>query len=172
MIRKAFIALAVIMMGALAAPIYAHSQKAAITRVLFNPRTENLEIMHRFFLHDAEHAVKAIFGGDADIIGSEKTRAQFAAYVHERFEVQDGAGDDLALQLLGHEVEGKFLWVYQETPAPKTKALTMKHNALRDLWPSQINTVNVEGEHGIRTARFQGSVEIVTVDLTNQDHQH
>ena len=35
----------------------AHQQKIAITTVLFNPRTENIEIMHRFNLHDAEHAV-------------------------------------------------------------------------------------------------------------------
>ncbi len=39
----------------------AHQQKIAITTVLFNPRTQNIEIMHRFNLHDAEHAVKALF---------------------------------------------------------------------------------------------------------------
>lgn len=46
--------------------VSAHQIKAAITTVLFNPRTENIEVMHRFNLHDAEHAVKALFDKRAD----------------------------------------------------------------------------------------------------------
>ena len=51
----------------------AHQQKIAITTVLFNPRTENIEIMHRFNLHDAEHAVKAMFKKTADILDDKDT---------------------------------------------------------------------------------------------------
>ena len=52
----------------LAAPLSAHQQKEAITRVLFNPRTGNIEVMHRFLLHDAEHAVKELVDAKADIL--------------------------------------------------------------------------------------------------------
>lgn len=154
-------------MGAVSAPIYAHSQKAAITRVVFNPRTSNLEIMHRFLLHDAEHAVKEIFGGDADIIGMPETRIQFAEYVHNRFSITNGSNQKLELTLIGNEVEGKFLWVYQEVTIPNTKSLTIEHNALRELWPSQINTVNIEGNSGLKTATFAGAVELLTITLDN-----
>ncbi len=59
----------------------AHQIKAAITTVLFNPRTENIEVMHRFNLHDAEHAVKALFDKHADIMDDIETQQQFADYV-------------------------------------------------------------------------------------------
>ena len=58
----------------------AHQIKAAITTVLFNPRTENIEVMHRFNLHDAEHAVKALFDKHADIMDDIETQQQFADY--------------------------------------------------------------------------------------------
>ena len=57
--------------------VSAHQQKTAFSTILFNPRTENIEIMHRFRVHDAEHAVKEILGKNADIIGSKKTQNQF-----------------------------------------------------------------------------------------------
>ncbi|MBN7828151.1 hypothetical protein J0A66_23230, partial [Bowmanella dokdonensis] len=87
--------------------------------------------MHRFYLHDAEHAVKEIFGKEADIIGSEQTQRQFAEYVAERFALMRD-GQALPLGAVGFETEGKFFWVYQETPTPVTlEALSVKHNALR-----------------------------------------
>lgn len=157
-------------MGAVSAPIYAHAQKAAITRVVFNPRTTNLEVMHRFLLHDAEHAVKEIFGGDADIIGSADTQQKFAEYVHERFSITNADNEKLELELVGHELEGKYIWVYQDVKIPAVTSLTIEHNALRELWPTQINTVNVEGKKGLKTATFSDSVELITINLDGVHH--
>ena len=78
------LALIVLIMGAFTTNLYAHQQKAAITKVLFNKNTGNLEVMHRFFLHDTEHAVQALFDRSADILNSEKTQQQFADYVVDR----------------------------------------------------------------------------------------
>lgn len=144
----------------------AHQQKAAITKVLFNPRTQNIEVMHRFILHDAEHAVRRIFGGSADIINDAETQAKFAAYVRERFGLIDESGTDLPLKPVGFETERGFFWVYDETPIkPEMGSITIRHNALRDLWPDQVNTVNIEGLDAIKTATFQGSVELLSLDL-------
>ena len=96
----------------------AHQQKIAITTVLFNPRTKNIEIMHRFNLHDAEHAVKAMFKKTADILDDKDTQARFASYVANRFVLFDAQNDSLPLNLVGFEVEGKHFWVYQETAQP------------------------------------------------------
>ena len=52
----------------------AHQQKSAISTISFNAKTHNIEIIHRFRMHDAEHAVKHIFGKNADIIKSDKTK--------------------------------------------------------------------------------------------------
>lgn len=152
-----------------AAPAGAHQQKEAITRVLFNPRTENIEVMHRFLLHDAEHAVKKLRNGDADILGSPADRAYFSKYVHRHFAIADQDGRNLPLNPVGFEIEGRFLWIYAETEIPENvESLTVSHSALLDLWPEQVNLVNVERDGVVRSATFtQGSWEL-TIGLANQ----
>ncbi|MBU3020280.1 DUF6702 family protein [Aestuariibacter sp. A3R04] len=150
--------------------VHAHQIKAAITTVLFNPRTENIEVMHRFNLHDAEHAVKALFDKSADILDDTATQQAFADYVALRFDLLDADDSPLSLKTLGYEVEGKFFWVYQETAQPPVLGgLKIRHDALRDLWPAQINTLNVEGQGDIKTLTFRDNVELLSVEF---GHHH
>jgi uncharacterized protein YcfL len=145
---------------------HAHQQKAAISSVLFNPRTTNIEISHRFYLHDAEHAIKKIFGGDADIYRSIESQQKFANYVTERFAMFDQHEKRVELSSVGFELEGKFFWVYQETAQPpELQGLSIAHHALRDIWPEQVNTINVEGKGDVRTLTFEQSVELLTVEF-------
>jgi len=148
----------------LAAPhAIAHQQKSAISTVSFNPNTHNIEVMHRFSIHDAEHAVKHIFGKNADIIGSKKTQDQFNNYINKHFEIfTDGSA--LQLTAIGYENNGQFFWVYQEAAQPPAlKTLSIRHNALQEIWPSQVNTVNIEGKGKLQTMIFDDSVELLKV---------
>lgn len=148
----------------LSSPLLAHQQKAAISTVLFNPQTSNMEVSHRFYLHDAEHAVKRIFGKKADILASEKTRQQFADYVQERFAMYNQDDKQIALKAVGHEIDGKFLWIYQETAQPTNlQNLQIRHDALRDIWPSQTNTINVEGKGKLQTLTLEGNVKLAEI---------
>ena len=147
----------------------AHQQKAAITRVLFNERSGNIEVMHRFYLHDAEHAVRELFGKDADIIKDEMTRARFSDYVNERFAMR-ADGEALELTPVGYEIEGRFFWVYVETAIPETLAtLSMQHRALRDIWSAQSNLVNVERQGQVRSMRFAGEADLLSIDIQTSD---
>jgi hypothetical protein len=142
----------------------AHQQKSAISTILFNPRTENIEIMHRFRVHDAEHAVKEIFGKDADIIDSKKTQEQFGNYVHQRFNLFDSDEQPMSLKMVGVELDGQFFWVYQETADSMQTTqynMTIRHDALRDIWPEQVNTINVEGKGKLQTLTFTDSIELL-----------
>ncbi|XOV80497.1 MAG: DUF6702 family protein [Aestuariibacter sp.] len=155
--------------GALCAPTFAHQIKTAISTVLFNQRSGNLEIMHRFYLHDAEHAVHHVFDKNADIISDSKTQQRFAEYVSDRFSIE-AEESKLPLLSVGFEIEGKFFWVYQEAPLPENVSeLTVAHNALRDIWPDQINTVNIErqvsGERAVDTVTFRDAVELLKVEF-------
>lgn len=146
--------------------ISAHQQKTSFSTVLFNPRTENIEVMHRFRVHDAEHAVKEIFGKDADILDSTETQEQFGDYVSKRFSLYDSSEQLLPLKMVGVEIDGKFLWVYQETTQPtKMENMSIRHNALRDLWPKQVNTINIEGKGKLQTLTFADSVELLTLSF-------
>jgi hypothetical protein len=146
-----------------AGPVPAHQKKEAITTVLFNPRTGNIEVMHRFLLHDAEHALRQLLGPSADILDSAQSRKSFEYYVHERFFLSDQDGEELRLATIGHEIEGRFIWIYQEASIPESiESLAVIHGALRDLWPEQVNLVNVERDGTLKSARFeQGATEIV-----------
>lgn len=158
--------LAIIITGAFTAPVFAHQQRAAITKVLFNKNSGNLEVMHRFYLHDAEHAVQMLFDKKSDIRNSAKTQELFANYVGNRFAIKPLDGDELKLTPVGHEIERIYFWVYQEVKAPENiKGLEMIHNALRDIWTDQVNTVNIEGQGDLRTATFDGDVELLSVEF-------
>ena len=145
-----------------AAGAQAHRMHVAMTTVLFNDRTERIEVMHRFFLHDAEQAVTQIFGPNASLLDSIEDRQRFAIYVHERFLLQDvrkakdAKASRLPLVLKGSEVEGEFIWVYQALAyqQPRLDGLIIMDTTLRELWPDQVNTVNVERDGKVQTVRF------------------
>lgn len=152
---------------AMAGAATAHQQKEAVTRVLFNPRTGNIEVMHRFLVHDVEHALEQVEGRAADILASARDRERFAAYVHERFSMEDQDGQALTLSPVGVELDGKFLWVYAETPARAgIVKLSIRHGALRDVWRDQVNLVNVERGGVVRSAIFSGPATEAEVPLT------
>jgi hypothetical protein len=144
----------------------AHQQQAALTRVLFNARSGNLEVMHRFLLHDAEHAVRALLDREADLLASAPAREQFASYVQERFSLLGDEGNPLPLRYVGQEVEGPFLWIYQELPIPAgLSTLGVIHDALRELWPQQNNLVNIERDGRVQTLNFTGSTQWLSVSF-------
>lgn len=151
----------------MATPSFAHQIKAAITTVLFNPNTQNIEVMHRFKLHDAEHAVKALFQKDADILNDIATQEAFAKYARQRFALLDSDNNPISLDSVGFEIEGKHFWVYQETSKPPTLiGLKVRHDALRDIWSEQVNTLNIEGIGDVKTLTFSDSVNLLEVDFT------
>ncbi len=164
--RRTLIVISIVL-SSLAMPLPAHQMRAAMTTVLFNERTERIEIMHRFFLHDAEQVVGQIAGRGADLVGTADDRQRFAIYVHERFEIYAPDGERLALELRGTELDGEFLWVYQTLPfpAPRLSGLQISHRALRDIWDDQVNTVNVEHTGSVRTLTFRGAARRLSLSF-------
>ncbi len=144
----------------------AHQLRATITTALLNPRTGDIEVMHRVFSHDAEHALALITGRAADLVDDQEDRMRFAVYVHQRFTLE-GVGASLApLELVGAELEGDFLWVYQRTPiTPGLTGLRARFDVLRDVWPDQVNTLNVERQRQVRTLTFAGDTDWLEVEL-------
>lgn len=149
-----------------AMPIQAHKMKSAFTIVLFNERTNHIEVMHRFMLHDAEEAAWQLFDAKADIIADETTQAKFAAYVETKFEVQDNNGNVLPFSLVGYQNDAGYFWVYQELKIPQSIAgLRIRQDALREVWDEQFNIVNIEGRGPAKSLQFEGSEVWRTVSL-------
>lgn len=144
-----------------------HSRKAAITRVVLNERTGVIEVMHRFSLHDAEHAAPLIWPEeDNATMRTDVWQIAFASYVAERFSLRYVRGELVPLKLVGQEVEGEFLWVYQEAPLGDGLAFEVTHRALRDIWPTQANMVNFEFRGVVRTITFAAKESVKHIHLS------
>jgi hypothetical protein len=168
--RTALLTLLVLLCCLVPSLVTAHEQKTAVTRILFNDSTGNIEVMHRFFIHDAEHAAGVVFGRAQNLMESADSRKLFSNYVMNRFAIaaEDSRGEtaELNLQYVGEEIEGQFLWVYQEArQLQDVNALSVVHVALRDIWPDQANLVNVEKDGQIYSLSFADSVESLRVEL-------
>ena len=152
---------------AMVGPATAHPQKAAISQIYFNERSGQIEVAHRFTLHDAE-AAAATDGRRPDLIGDADARDRFAVHAAGQFSLMDEDGSALPLTLLGSEIEGGHLWVYQETAAPDAiNRLTIRNDVLRDQWPEQTNLVTIERGKVFRTLIFSDDTLTLTVSLAN-----
>ncbi|WP_371373325.1 DUF6702 family protein [Thalassotalea aquiviva] len=137
--------------------VFAHQQKEAYTTVLFNDRTGNIEVSHRFYLHDAEHALGKTLKKQGDLYASRETQQDFANYIQQQFRLADDKQRLLPLGSVGFEVEGKFFWVYQEIAKPDhINGVYIQMRALQDVWPGQINQINVD--HGGKTRSVRLSI--------------
>ncbi len=148
----------------------AHEQKTAVTRIFFNPATNNIEVMHRFLVHDAEHAAQQIFGAGQSLLESDQSRELFSSYVMNRFsmeaELSDGESNLLTLDYIGSEIDGQFIWVYQETPIIEgISGFGLVHMALRDVWPDQSNLINVDKQGQTLSVVFDDGAEFNFIRL-------
>ncbi len=137
----------------------AHQQKEAYITLLYNQNSGNLEISHRFLIHDAEHIFARLFDMKAldlsgDLIADQRTQSAFAAYIETKFELADENRQLIPLESVGFEVDGKYFWVYQETVMPEADELNLRHTALQTLWPKQTNHVNVERQGEVHSVRL------------------
>lgn len=135
----------------------AHQQQEAYTTLLFNPRSGNLEISHRFYSHDAEFVLSRHLQEPVNLTSSIEQRAEFLRYVAEAFEVRFGDQQPALLTNIGSELEGQYIWVYQEIPIPADICvLTVKMIAFHEIWPHHANHINVEVKSGVQSARLTG----------------
>lgn len=146
----------------------AHQQKLSYTSITHNSHTNNIEVMHRFLLHDAEHAVKKLFNKNADVIADATTRKQFATYVENKFHLKLFPTTSETLQMIGSEIDGSYLWIYQEMTMPETiHEVAISHSTLREIWSDQINRVNIELNENTETLIFTAhspAQQILTLD--------
>ena len=168
--RTVVLALLCLLCGLLPGLSAAHEQKTAVTRILFNDSTGNIEVMHRFFIHDAEHAAGLVFGETQNLMESADSRKLFSNYVMNRFAVaaenSQGELTELNLEYVGEEIDGQFLWVYQEIGRLQDiNALSVVHLALRDVWPDQANLVNVHRDGQIHSLSFVDSAESLRIEF-------
>ncbi|MDD8060169.1 MULTISPECIES: DUF6702 family protein [Shewanella] len=147
--------ISIVSLSLFAGNAFGHQQKEAYTSIVFNQRSGMLEIQHRFYLHDAEHAAQQVIDKNTDLIGDPVGREAFAYYAMSTFAMQDQQQQPLTLTYVGTELEGQYLWVYQETPITEDMdGFYLKMNTLQELWSEQTNHINVERNKHVTSVRL------------------
>lgn len=148
------------LLAGLALPARAHRAKAALTLITWNKAAGLLEVDHSLHAHDAEIALAQVGGVSAPDLSRLEDQARLALYVEGRFALTIPGGPPLALKLLGAEPDGDNIHIYQEVPLTAAPArLRVRNMILRDVFPVQINQVNIDmggGPDHIRTLTFLG----------------
>ncbi len=137
----------------------AHRMPMGMTTVTYNPATDSVEIVHRLHRHDAEEAMVQVIGEPGVDLLQLSVQARLALYTETHFQiarvVEGEVGDALPLQLLGAELDGDYVLVYQELSGRLPDEIAIRHDVLRDLFPDQVNQVNITTTSGIKTLVFK-----------------
>ena len=154
---------------ALAASVAAHRMPGSLSTVKLNPSTGTTEIIHRLHNHDAEFGVIASMNDRTISLDTLIGRAHLSLYVEERFllaTVEDGVvGAPLDIELIGAELDGEFVLVYQELRGELPAMIAVRNDILRDALPEQVNHVNISVGNDVRTLRFEGDDEWLVAHL-------
>ena len=164
--RKPAALLLTVLLGLWQSAGFAHQMQVAMTTISFKAASGTIEVIHRFYTHDTEQVLTELSGKQVDLVGDGDMQRQFGRYVSEHFQLTDQATGQLPLSLVGVELEGDFIWVYQETAIPaQLRELTVLNSALLDILPNQVNTVNVECGDVVSTLVFSGNIRIQTAAI-------
>lgn len=144
----------------IAAASLADRQPGSLTTIKANPNSGNTEIIHRLHGHDAELGIVTALGDRSLTLDKLIGRARLALYVEERFNIAlttvDGIGAPLDLELIGAEPDGEFVLVYQELKGQLPAQVAVRDDILRDVFPEQVNQVNVAAGGEVRSLTFRG----------------
>jgi hypothetical protein len=133
----------------------AHRLNAALTVVEVNLVRGTLDVTHRMYAHDLEHAF-SVGRVDLDWFEGREGRAILGRYCADRFTVEWGDSGVVPLAFLGTEVIGDLVYVYLDSPlsglspADGPVDVTVWSGLLQDVSRDQRNLVNLR-RSGITT---------------------
>ena len=141
------------MLTALTVSAFAHREPGILTTIEWNNSIERTEIIHRIHTHDAELGVAMVDNLPLLSVGNTEGMARIALYVENHFSILSEEGS-LDIELVGAELIGDYIFVYQEWIDPLSTNIFTKNEILREIYPLQINQVNIISEGNIRTLTF------------------
>ncbi len=121
----------------------AHRAPGSLTTIKWNEASGRTEIIHQLHIHDAESGVGTSLNITDLSVEDAEGRAHIAIYVEEHFHIKMGE-KELQLELIGAELSGNFILIYQEFPDRLTENILVHDSILRDMFPTQTNQVNIE----------------------------
>ncbi len=146
MSRRALLAaLPALLWGVTVRPAVAHRSHVTLSRLTANPRAGTWELVHAIHYHDAARVLALRAPGRGLDPASTEGRARLALEVESSFRILDPQGIPLTWQMVGAELAGDGVAVYQDAPAPTARGrFVVESHLLHDLFADQVNNVSVE----------------------------
>lgn len=136
---------------------HAHREKATVSKIEWSEKDGFLYVTHIFHIHETEVSLFKAGITQSAKFESLRARAQLALYVQDAFKLASLKGDSIELEVLGAEIEGRDVYVYQQVELPQAPdGLIIDCNLLRKFVPSQINHVDVNLAGQTRSLAFRG----------------
>lgn len=124
-----------------------------MTDIAVNPRTAEMEVVHRVFAHDLLEALGETGADAADYLATREGLAAVGAYAAEYFRMADAEGELYELHYVGAEVEGEFAWIYFVAPEPeRADSFIVDNDLLAGTFEDQVMMTNLRFDSHVRTA--------------------
>jgi len=123
-----------------------HKFYVSLTEVRYNTQAERFEVSMRIFPDDLDRALMERSGIRTQLateLEHEKADSLLQAYLLESFSIR-ADGQLVAVSYLGKEQESDAIWCYLESsPLPGPQSISIRHELLTDVFPEQVNIVQV-----------------------------
>jgi hypothetical protein len=147
-----FSIVAVMLMGSVSS-VMAHRAPGSLTTIKWNEESGRTEVIHRLHTHDAELGVGEL-GDIPDLsVMDVEGRAHIALYVEKHFHIKSSE-KALPLELIGAELSGDYILIYQELPDRLPQSILVHDSILLETFPAQINQVNIEDGDSVHSLLF------------------
>lgn len=143
--RRAFPAALLLLLPLLA--LARHAYHASITELRYNPAKRQVELSLKIFTDDLEKALSQGQAVPVHLDQQPRAGALAAAYLQRSLRLGTRPNESLPLQFLGMQHEQDAYWLYARVPLPPAKPLTslrLRQALLLDMFPDQMNIVNIE----------------------------
>lgn len=151
------------------APAFAHKVHAGATEVSLNPRTGEMEIVHRIFADDLMVAIGRDEADAEDVLVEPGGLDAVRDYVGANFRLGDPTGLLYELDYVGAEIDGEFAWIYFVSSPPQDESgFTVDNDLLADVLDDQVMMTNFRFNSLVRTAmQGEGQREPVRVSFAD-----
>ena len=143
--------------------VNAHKINAAMSVIDVSNDGTFVEVTHRLYAHDLEHALDLGNVG-IDFFQTKKGMELVKGYVLSRFVLQ-AKGKQTNLKFIGAEIDGDILYIYLEGTIEKSNIWEIDSNLLLDFDSAQTNYVNLHMNGTTQTLIFGAGQSIANIEI-------
>ncbi len=133
-------------------PGMAHRAHFSLTDMWWRVDRSTLEITHSIHLDDAMVLLASLGAPDGTLDAA--MQAKLMHYLERTFSLTSD-GNQLELEPIGAQIDGDFLWLYQELKLPRLPdQLQLSCRVMQDFSAEQVNQVNFRVGDEVRTLRL------------------